>query len=245
MVHTESLRKAFATAGKTAWCYYAPFLCCFSLPPKREVYVERRENAFCILVRRGDRVDMVMPPLPFSNRVLRDIVRDLECINRERPTRILWVDESDARRLQRDGFELRHKDTEYLYDPEQVVRASGRQYRDLRKRLNRFGGKYDFGFRSMHHKDIPACHDLLIHWRKQQGRKRPFLLDWGYTKAALDRYGMWSPEDLQGWCLEIGDRLVGFAMAGAIQRNLANFFVAKADPGIYGASEMLRYKDRL
>jgi len=94
----------------------------------------------------------------------------------------------------------------------------------------------------MHHKDIPACHDLLIHWRKQQGRKRPFLLDWGYTKAALDRYGMWSPEDLQGWCLEIGDRLVGFAMAGAIQRNLANFFVAKADPGIYGASEMLRYK---
>ena len=90
--------------------------------------------------------------------------------------------------------------------------------------------------------DAPACEQLLRYWRRRQGRKHGFLLDWGYTRAALERYGAWSREDLQGWCVELDGRLAAFGMGGRMQGGVANFFVAKADPDVWGLSEYLRWE---
>ena len=245
-MHAARLRKAFSAASKRAWCYYPPFLCCYSLPPGREVFVVKRGNAICLLVRRGgpdgSQTDLLVPPLPFSNALLDSVLSDLKAVNGSRSARILWVDEEDAHRLPAGRFEVRPKDTDYLYDPARIAAASGRPYRDLRKRLNRFGRSVRAHFRELHSGDIPACLDLLKHWRRRQGRKRSFLLDWGYTRAALERYGAWQREDLQGWCVEIDGRVAAFAMGGRMQADLANFFVAKTDPDIRGLSEYLRWE---
>ena len=243
--HTGRLRWAFSRAAKQAWCYYVPFLCCYSLPPGREVFVVERDRTVCLLVRRqtpnGPQTDLVIPPIPFSEGGLDALLKDLEGVN-DRPVRILWVDEEDARRLGSARFTFRLKDREYLYDPARVAAASGRPYRDLRKRLRRFERRIPARFREMATGDIPACQALLRHWRRRQGRKHPFLLDWGYTKAALDRYGAWMREDLQGWCVEAEGRVVAFAMGGRMQGGLAHFFIAKTDPDIWGLSEYLRWQ---
>jgi len=240
--HTGRLRRLFSEAGKQAWCYYAPFLCCFSLPPRREVLVAERDGACCLLVRREAHVDLMVPPVPFSGRVLNILLKDVNAINGDRSARILWVDEEDARLLPANQFELRLKDTEYLYDPARVASASGRPYRDLRKRLNRVRREFDVCFRDLQAEDLLACQHLLKHWRRRQGRKHPFLLDWGYTQAALSRYEAWDREDLRGWCVEIGGQVAAFAMGGRMQEKLANFFIAKSDPDVRGLSEYLRWE---
>lgn len=244
--HTDRLRRAFSDASKRAWCYYAPFLCCYSLPPGREVFLVERGGALWLPVRRttseGPQIDLLVPPLPFPGDAFDSILDDLMAVNGDRPFRILWVDEEDARRLPADRFTLRLKDAEYLYDPARVVAAPGRPYRDLRKRLRRFQRRVCAHFREMEEGDIPACEDLLRHWRRRQGRRRAFLLDWGYTRAALARYGEFSREDLQGWCVRVEGRVAAFAMGGRMQDGLASFFIAKTDPEVRGLSEYLRWE---
>ena len=245
-LHGDRLRRAVSDHGKAAWCYFVPFLCCYNLPPARVVLVAERGGSICLLVARsGDRgvsADMMLPPLPFSCEVMAGLLDDIRGYNEGRPGRILWVDEEDAGRMGEDRFVLETKDSEYLYAPGAVAAATGRRYRDLRKRLRRFEKRdTDSRFRPMSGDDVADCHVLLKHWRRRQGRRHPFLLDWGYTRAALDRFCGFDREQLQGWCVEMEGRIAGFAMAGPIRDDLACFFVAKADPDVPGLSEYLRW----
>ncbi len=245
--HGDAIRAAVETHGKSAWCYYVPFLCCYSLPPGREVRVVERDGALCLLVvhegRRGRGADLMVPPLPLQIDTLQGLADELRPLNQDRPPRILWVDGDDRERLESAGFEVRPKEREYLYVPHAVADAQGRGYRDLRKRLRRFDRSYGGArFRRMEPEDAAGCHALLKHWRRRQGRRHPFLLDWGYTRAAVDRYADFSRDLLEGWCVEVGSRIAAFAMAGPIREGLASFFVAKADPELHGLSEYLRWR---
>ena len=245
-IHADRLGRVFSEASKRLWCYYAPFVGCYSLPPGREVLVGERDGSLWLLVRRrtpaGDQVDLLVPPLPIPESGFSSSLDALQETNGGRHPRILWVDEEDAARLPQDRFRLDRKDRDYLYDPRAVASATGRPYRDLRKRLSRFERLHVSEFREMTPADAPACEHLLRHWRRRQGRKHGFLLDWGYTRAALDRYGEWPLEDLQGWCVELDGRLAAFGMGGRMQEGVANFFVAKADPDVWGLSEYLRWE---
>ena len=243
--HTRRLQGIFESAGKSAWCYYAPFLCCFSLAPAREVFLAEHDGALWLPVRRIDgsgrtRFDLVVPPIPLSAERLAVVLSRLRDINGGRYPRILWVEEADRRCLPQDGLEVRIRSREYLYDPSKVAAATGRPYRDLRKKLRRFRRGADPLFRKLTPADITACQALLRHWRKRQGRKRDFLLDWGYTRSALSMYGHWTSEELQGWCVELEGRVAAFAIVGRMHARLANFFVAKTDPDVRGLSEYLR-----
>lgn len=247
-VHAKCLKETFAAARKQAWCYYTPFLCAFSLPPNRVVRVLERETCVCLMVERPDGIDFLCPPVPFVAEVFDDLLNELVMLNGDRSTRVLWVDADDATRLEPARFAVQEKDAEYLYDPKLIVNAEGRAFRDVRKRVHRFERENDAVFRPMVANDIGACHVLLRYWRKRQGRKHPFLLDWGYTRAALDAFAVWPTELLRGWCVEIEGVLTAFALAGEMRPDLAQFFVAKADPDVLGLAEYLRcgvYKELL
>ena len=243
--HSRRLQGIFASAGKSAWCFYAPFLCCFSLAPARQVFVAEHNGALWLPVRRVDRngrawFDLVAPPIPLSAEALVAVLNEMREVNGGRHPRILWLDEADRLRLPPGRLEIRLTSREYLYDPSKVAAAAGRPYRDLRKKLRRFRRGSDPHFREMTAEDVTSCEALLRHWRIRQGRKRDFLLDWGYTRSALSNYGRWTSEELQGWCVELTGRIAAFAFAGRMRAGLANFFVAKTDPEVRGLSEYLR-----
>lgn len=240
--HGNLLHTAFVDANKKAWCYFAPFLCAFSLPPNRVVRVLQKEGCIFLLVERPDGIDLLCPPVPFVPNVFEDVVRELVAYNGERATRILWVDEQDANHLDTAQFDVTKKDDEYIYDPRLIGQFAGRAFRDLRKRVHRFEREEDAQFRPLVATDMDACQVLLKHWRKRQGRKHPFLLDWGYTRAALNAFDAWSPKYLHGWCVELDGGIKAFALGGEIQPQMAHFFVAKTDPEIWGLSEFLRWR---
>ena len=141
-----------------------------------------------------------------------------------------------------ERFALRDKDAEYVYDPSQITAARGRCFRDVRKRVRRFERAYAFRFRALTVWDVPDCFALLKHWRRRQGRRHPFLLDWGYTRAALDQFHFWSEDVLWGWCVEVAGRIEAFALAGDMHPNLAHFFVAKTNPDLPDLSYFLRWR---
>ncbi len=244
-VHVGRLKRVFAAEKKRAWCYYGPFICCYSLPPKRQVFLHEREGSLWLLVLRSDpagaQIDLLVPPLPFSVKALISFADELGSVN-QRPLRILWVDEEDAGRLPRTLFSIKSKEKEYFYDPVGVAAASGRAYRDLRKRLNRFQRSTQACFREMKPEDVGAGIDLLRLWRRKRRSRLTHLLDWGYSLAALNHFEDWSQVDLRGWCVEIEGRLSGLAMVGEMQDDLANFFIAKTDPDVRGLSEYLRWE---
>lgn len=240
--HGGYLRDVFLRADKRAWCYFPPFLCAFSLAPNRVVRVGEIAGGTCLFVQRPTGIDLLAPPIPLDAEVLNRVVEKLAAHQRGRPPRILWVDARDAALLDAQRFELRDKDAEYIYDPSQIASAKGRLFRDVRKRVHRFERAHPSRFRALGARDIPHCIALLKHWRRRQGRRHPFLLDWGYTQAALGQFHRWSKEMLRGWCLEIDGQVQAFALTGEMQPDLAHFFVAKANPDLPDLSYFLRWR---
>ncbi len=238
-------KSAFISHGKRAWCYYVPFLLSFSLPPGRQLSWDLYEGGLCLFVRRirgkGERVDLVIPPLPCSSAALKAFRDAFQSQNPDRSLSILWTDASDAAVLRDSGFELTFKDEGYLYDPSGVSGLEGPSFRDLRKRVRRFEREHAHVFREMGPSDLEACENLLRIWRKEQRRRRSFLLDWGYTKAGLRLVGRLCRNDLSGWVVEVGGEVKAFALTGEMNDDLANFFVAKSDVRVRGLSEFLRW----
>ncbi len=241
---TNALFHTFDRAGKRAWCYYAPFLTCYHLPPGRCVLVGRYEDAQFLLARTDRKqtiYNLIVPPIPFDTQAAVGLMDTLQESTGVMP-RVLWADAEDAELATRVGFTAEEKEQEYYYDPGLVAALEGSGYKELRKRIRRTERRYSPEFREMISDDIPDCHVLLKQWRRLQGRKHSFLLDWGYTHAALDRFGDWDVQDLVGWCIHVEGRLSAFAMAGRMASDQACFFVAKSDPELPGISDFLRHR---
>ena len=239
---TDRLLQMFDSADKRAWCYYTPFLNCYHLPPGRSVLVGTFESSTCILSRTDRKqviYNWVVPPVPFDGGTMDRLSNTLREMTTVDP-RVQWCDEADAGQASKHGFKAEEKEQEYMYNPSQVAEMEGPAYKELRKRFTRANRRYEPTVDEMTREDVPACHDLLKRWRKLQGRKHSFLLDWGYTRAALDRFGDWSVRDLNGWCVKVDGRISAFGMAGRMRSDQACFFVAKSDPELPGLSEVLR-----
>ncbi|MFQ6097490.1 MAG: phosphatidylglycerol lysyltransferase domain-containing protein, partial [Armatimonadota bacterium] len=140
------------------------------------------------------------------------------------------------------GWRVEWKEDEYLYAPRDSLSLRGTRMRTFRRHVNAFTSRFDFECEAYSESHREECLALLRAWRKTQGRKHRFLLDVGYTKAALDLCGTLPPEDLFGEVVMVNGRVVAFAFAGRMSEDLANFFVAKADPALDGLSYFLRWR---
>jgi len=248
---TSFLREIFSASNKSSWVYFPPFICTYSLPPARPVYALEGKGFSVIaqyISKRGeDRIDLIVPPLPLSDCALEwlgKFVLYLSRCRQQRQLRILWVDDEDKNLLSEkfgNSVEFQIKDSEYLYDPSLNWHMKGRKFRDFRKRIHRVQ-RLNPMFKEMDIGDTGSAYTLMRRWRKLQGRKNGFLLDWGYTRSALEKFHQFSKNDLSVWNIEIDGDLKAFAMAGPINKTTACFFIAKSDPRIIGLSEYLRWR---
>lgn len=245
------LKDIFASQEKEAWCYFPPFLNLYNLLPSRPVYLYK-QHSFTIIAQkvttRGkERLDLVIPPVSLNdnsvdwiNEVINYLTRNTE----QSSLRILWVDESDLEFLSTrfgKSLEYKLKDREYFYEPQKILDKKGRKFRDLRKKINRVERLHPV-FNEIQFQDLKSAENLLKDWRKKQGRKRDFLLDWGYTMSSLKRFYEFTRSDLRGWQVSLSGSMRGFALAGPINDRVGCFFVAKTDTEIDGLSEYLRWR---
>lgn len=241
------LKEIFNHRARDSWAYFAPFLACYSLPPRRQLFLLKKRDIFCLFQystrANTRRIDLVIPP-NILNAEVKEYLLQIKEYFRQSIIRILWIDSSDVATLEeifKENIEIQEKENEYIYDPKDVYALSGRKFRDLRKRINSVSSRNPIFF-ELQNEDVWAAMDILEKWRNVQGRKNNFLYDWGYTRAALNSIGQFDDDDVKSWGLEIDKKLVGFSMAGPIDRNIACFFVAKTIIGPKGLSEYLRWK---
>ena len=248
--YVDIFQNYFHDYDKKSWFNFAPFLISYHLPPNRRLeFVEEDSTLFIYQITRSatdnsqSRIDLFTSPCPLSAFSVNKLSDVAKC-NAQSNIRILWTDQKDLEGLQSlfgHKIEATFKDEEYIYDPRLIFEANGSRYKDLRKKTRRVE-KLKPVFRELRVDDLPEAYKLLKEWRRVQGRKRDFLLDWGYTNSALERQFQIGSDNIFSWCVEIDNCLQGFAMAGPISKEVASFFIIKTNLRIDGLSEYLRWK---
>jgi len=248
---TNRIKNNLHGIGKESWVYFIPFLMSYNLFPRRSLYLLEDSGSDIIFQHlkndAHEKLDLIVPPFPLTVKSLDWIDTFSSFVSNQSnqdSIRIIWTDSCDMNCLS-DYFgnrlSVEKKQIEYQYDIQSVVDMRGHDFRDLRKAVNKIK-KLSPNFREMEYKDIGRVMKLLKDWKRSQGRKNDFLLDWGYTKKALLTFSEFSKEDLYSWCIEIDNKTVGFAMAGPITANTASFFIIKTDVSISGLSLYLRWR---
>tara|TARA_Y100001970_G_scaffold172312_1_gene210640 strand:- start:412 stop:1074 length:663 start_codon:yes stop_codon:yes gene_type:complete len=158
--------------------------------------------------------------------------------------KFLWVDDIDKSKLEKyfkNQIEIEKKSSEYIYDPKKICSLKGSEFRDIRKKINSVK-KYQPKFSYLDTDDISEVLQLLKTWRKFQGRKNNFLLDWGYTNSAVKCFFDFDSSRFNAWKVTISSQIVAVGMAGKINNQIANMFIAKTNVNIHGLSEFLRWQ---
>lgn len=238
-------KHAFAAARKRPWCYYFPFLLCYSHSPTRSVLWREEQGCLCVFLSRGTRrprLDLFVPPIPFDPAALRWCVGLMNEWNGNRSGRILWCDAADARGLSDAlGCSVALKEREYIYSPAAMRALSGSRWRTVRRNVRRIERRPGLHVRDYAPADAPACRDLLAAWENTQGRRHRGLFDRGYTRACLELAPQLPDRDLCGELILMDGEIRAFAFAGEMWPGMASFFVAKTDTRVRGLSYFQRW----
>ncbi len=96
------LKEIFNRTGRDSWAYFAPFLACYSLPPKRPLYLTKNSDFYCLFQYServyAERFDLVIPPSMLTDEVKRYLLKTKDLLQQPN-MRILWVDSSDINTL--------------------------------------------------------------------------------------------------------------------------------------------------
>jgi ribosome biogenesis GTPase / thiamine phosphate phosphatase len=221
--------------GKTAWCYFWPFVRGYGIDGEREVVWKEIEDALCAFVRltgRGqDQLQMLFPPLGADQgAAMHECIRLLRRLNPEGRAKVMWVDEEDAPALRSlRGIRLRTKNDEYWYRPAELLALEGPRFGRLRRELRRLHRDHTVTARPYQIEDLPACLAVLRHWNETQGQHYPAVLDSAYAETALRTFEDYSWEDLTGVVAEVDGEIRAFAFGGRHSARLGHAYLLKAD----------------
>lgn len=246
MYHSEIFSTIFDTENKESWAYFFPFIFSNNLPPSKKIYIYEDLDLILVFVhhiRNPNQIELFFPPLILNDLTIQQLKKVLKKIDQQN-VRILWVDGGDKIILERcfgHQIQIEEKSSEYIFDPQKISLLQGSQFKDLRKKINSIK-KLNPIFTHLHSEDIPETLDFLKNWRKLQGRKNSFLLDWGYTNSSVENFFNFDSSIIKGWKVVIESEIVAIGMAGKINPKVANFYVAKTNINIMGLSEFLRWR---
>lgn len=232
------------------WASYPPFLLSYSQSPARVVLLGEVEDVLVVLLRRTvrgrDHLDLFIPP--FARWSRRSHERYASFLNAllsfngpGAETRLLWCDLQTAETLHHWlGWSVRPYDREYLYSRRTVMDMRGKEFGMLRKRLHRCEREAMPVVRAYQPEDHDACVQVLKEWRDEREDAVGPVLDFGYTRAALDLAADIPEPLMTGIVVEVEGRLRAFAFGGLLKPGFGLFFVLKSDPHVLGLAETAR-----
>lgn len=236
-----------ATEGnEKSWLYYFPFLYCFSLSDSQTLLWERHDGAICLyFLRHHDdkhRLDLYLPPFPFSPAAMRHALERVANFNEGRFCRILWVDELRRESVESEGLRARVIEQEYVYDTEQVRSLSGKDFHRLRRNLNRVKKIPNLQLREFRQGDEEPCRELLRRWRRAlRDEKDVKVTGYYYSERCVDHALAFQGDILKGEVITVDDRVCGFAFGGRISASYGSLFLAVSDHDVAGLGYLQRF----
>jgi hypothetical protein len=241
---------AFLAAAEQArvksWFYYFPRLHFYGQSRAHMLRWERHAGSILVYQTRrregGWQMNLYLPPIPFDPAALRHAVQRMRDFNGNRPGRIIFVQESDALLVAREGFEISFKEDEYIFDRAAVMALEGAGFRRLRQDLSHALRAGLVETRPYTAADRPACLALLEAWRERLIANGMKATQYSYTVACLAAANRFLPSLLKGLVVEVNGEVRGFAFSGPISSTMGCNYLCITDLGFPGLALLLRYR---
>jgi hypothetical protein len=240
-------REAVEIERPSSWLYYFPFLYCFSQSKIRTLFWEEVNESICVYLRKshkkGDRWSLYLPPFPFSFDALIAARKRTKELNGTKGNTIIWAEEMYHDRLELAGYDLRHDESEYIYDTAKSIAAAGGDFSRLRQHLNRLRKTNGLSFLPFQKEDRRSCLKLLDSWYDQLTEEKGVDVGgYPYVHACVENACKFLPGSLEGIVTRIDDRVVGVTFGGPIHSSMGSIFVCYSDHHLEGLGYLQRHE---
>jgi hypothetical protein len=243
----HTIRAAAEDARVKSIVYYAPHLHFAEQSKTQMLLWERHAGSILVYqVRRHEtdpRMKLYFPPLPFNPAALRHGLRRMRDFNGDRLGGIVFVQESDALLVAREGLAISLKWEEYIFDRTAVMALEGSGFKKLRQELSGALRVGQVETRPYTMADRPACLALTEAWRERliaNGMK--VGSSYRYTHACLTAADRFPPSLLKGLVVEVGGEVRGFGFGGPITSILGGTYLCITDLNVRGLAYLVRHR---
>ena len=244
----DRVRAVMAAASMRSYVGFFPWLYGMTLSKKRSLLWETIGSSFCLyIVRRLDgdlRMELYLPPLPFSPEALDKARARCAAFNREKRGRIAIVDDDLRPHVENAGWRLRALETELIYDADAVRAMEGKAFDRLRRKVNKVAREPDLVVRDYEPGDNEGCSALAKTWaaalrETHEGPQAPGIQ---YVHRCLSTVDQFDPRVMRGQVILRDGRVVAFTFGGTISPHYGVLFVTISDHDIPGLGYFQRQR---
>jgi hypothetical protein len=244
----QRFKHAVEQGQQVGWAYYFPYLLSRSGNKLNSSALLCTEDAGSMCIFRWSvkesrpRLDLYLAPTPMNGAVLQRCLERANDFNGDYSARVERIDAKDADiAAASSGLRLRARLKQYIYSPTGLADLGGRNFRTLRRYVNRVGGLANLEVLPYSNSHAEACQALLRKWGINHRETHSDSGGMKISRRALEHLPLFSEPDVRGEIILIDDRLVGFAFGGEIRPGFASFFEAKNDASVQGLSYFQRH----
>jgi hypothetical protein len=237
---------AAAEAGEVdCWFAFFPRLYFYGGIKNHDLLWERYNESILVYQarRKKDEVqlNLYLPPFPFDPAALRHAQERMQAFNKGPGGRIVFVQETEALKVARVGFEITFKEQQYIYDRAAVLALEGSRYSTLRRKLAT-AARDAIEVRPYEMSDQAACLALTKSWRERLISTGINPTSYRHTVECLKEAHLFPSSLLKGMVAEIGGVLAGYAFAGPITSRTGALYITINDTRAPSVAYLLRHE---
>ena len=239
-------REAIETERPQSWIYYFPFLYCFAQRKEMTLLWEKVNASICLYMlktSKGEqRLSLFVPPFPLDLAALQAARQRIAEYNGDSSCRIVWAEEKYDDVLRTQGFDLKPREDEYVYDTLKVNATIGSEFRRLRQLLGRCQRLPGLQLRPYQAEDEKECHSLLDRWFEMLTEDKGInVYGYGYVRSCIQNAFSFRAGSLLGEVTTHNEAIVGFTFGGPIHSAMGSLFISISDHTIEGLGYIQRH----
>lgn len=119
-----------------------------------------------------NRLDLIFPPFPHQEPVLRRALERVNDFNQSHSSWIHFIDDKDMPQVQTHKFlRLKRRNPQYLFSPQKLTDLNGSQFRNLRRNINTAKRQADILILTYSPEHAAQCRELLVCWESRKDTK--------------------------------------------------------------------------
>lgn len=242
--HAVDFLAAAEVGNIRCWFGFFPRLFFYGGIKNHDLFWERHNESILVYQARRKkddlRLNLYLPPFPFDPAALGHAQERMRAFNGGKGGRIVFVEEPEALKVARAGFEITFKEEQYIYDRSAVMALEGSRYSTLRRKLAA-AARDNIKVRPYENTDQAACRALTENWRERLRATGINPTSYRHTIACLAKVGGFPSSLLQGYVAEIDGAPVGYAFGGQITSQTGALYITINETSAPAAAYLLRY----
>jgi D-alanine-D-alanine ligase-like ATP-grasp enzyme len=242
----ERYKTALEKTPQNTWVNYFPFLLSLNATPSRSILLGEENGSLCVYLLiqwpRKNRLHLYLPPMPMRQDSLRRCFVRINAYNGDTLGRLWWISAALQAEVEQSGiFRLKPIEEEFIYDPSVFENLAGKKFSALRYNIRRAERQGSIEIRPFTLADRSACLELLDKWQQTKANRSDIATSYLYSKACLQLFEQFSPEEISGSVYVIEGKIRAFAFGGRLSGKTACSFLNISDHDVAGLGYFARF----